>query len=151
MEAVVRERKATFHAFSISLHTTAPRQFLDITDSISDYIRVSAIEQGIATIVSQHTTAAIVVNEHEPELLKDLDGFLLGLAPKEREYAHNAVPCLPGEYPNGHSHCQALLLNASASVPIADGALILGRYQRIFLVELDRARARSVSVAILSL
>ena len=102
-----------------------------------------------AATLSQHTTAAIVVNEHEPELLKDLDAFLGEVAPEHHTYAHNAVPCGPGEGPNGHAHCQALLLNTSATLPIVNGSPMLGRYQRIFLVELDHARPRRVTVALL--
>lgn len=149
MESPVMPRAACFHSFTIFLQTEYARQFIDITDTIIDRIAESGIRDGLAVIASQHTTASIVVNEHEPELLKDLTGFLAALAPEEHDYSHNAVPCLPGERPNGHAHCQALLLNSSATVPIVDGCATLGRYQRIFLVELDCARPRRVSVALL--
>ncbi len=49
--------------------------------------------------------------------------------------------------PNAHSHCQHLLLNASESVPVLDGKLMLGRWQRLFLVELDRPRPRNIVVS----
>ena len=51
-----------------------------------------------------------------------------------------------GEQPNGHSHCQQLLLGASEAVPILGGQLMFGQWQRIFLVELDHARDREVVV-----
>jgi secondary thiamine-phosphate synthase enzyme len=44
------------------------------------------------------------------------------------------------ESPNGHAHCQQLMLGASETVPVADGELLLGAWQRIFLVELDGPR-----------
>jgi len=50
---------------------------------------------------------------------------------------------------NGHSHCRALLLGSSACLNVIDGRLLLGRWQRVFLVELDGPRARDVSVLIL--
>jgi len=100
-------------------------------------------------VTSQHTTASIVVNEHEPELLKDLSRLLGEIAPAASTYAHNGVPCGPNESANGHSHCQALLLSTSASIPITGGTLALGRYQRIFLVELDCPRPRRVTVMLL--
>jgi thiamine phosphate synthase YjbQ (UPF0047 family) len=56
---------------------------------------------------------------------------------------------LPGERPDGHAHCQALLLGPSASLNYADGQLQLGRGQRVFLVELDGPRAREVSVLVM--
>ena len=46
------------------------------------------------------------------------------------------------ESPNGHSHCMQLMLGASESVPVQDGELQLGTWQRIFLVELDGPRPR---------
>lgn len=149
MEIPVISRPACVDAFTLVLDTAAPRQFIDITGRILDRLTQSGVRDGLVVVASQHTTAAIVVNEHEPLLLEDLDGFLQGLAPQHSDYAHNAVPCLPGEQPNGHAHCQALLLNASAVIPIANGELILGRYQRVFLVELDCARRRRVTVLLL--
>lgn len=141
--------QAAFCAFDISVETTAPRTFTDITDDVEQAVQAAGIESGLALVASRHTTASIVVNEHEPELLKDLDAFLHGLAPTSADYHHNAVPCLPGEGPNAHAHCQALLLNASVTIPVVHGRLSLGRWQRIFLVELDCARSRRVSVSVL--
>lgn len=138
-------------ASRLSFRTGRARQFIDITDAVWNQIQEAGIRQGVAIVTSRHTTAAIVVNEHEPELLKDLDRLLRELAPEDRSYAHNAVPGEVGEYPNGHAHCQALLLNASATIPIIDGQAALGRYQRIFLVELDRARERQVTVTALGM
>ena len=45
-----------------------------------------------------------------------------------------------GEPPNGHSHCQHLLLGSSETIPIANGFLALGQWQRIFVVELDESK-----------
>jgi len=149
MESSVISAQAGFTVAHISVQTQHARQFVDITDEVRSRIAGSSIREGIAVVSSRHTTAAIVVNEHEPELLKDLDRLLNELAPDGHAYAHDAVPCGPDEYPNGHAHCQALLLNTSASIPIPSGDLHLGRYQRIFLVELDQARARHVTLVVL--
>ena len=46
------------------------------------------------------------------------------------------------ESPNGHAHCQQIMLGTSESIPVADGELLLGTWQRIFLVELDGPRAQ---------
>jgi secondary thiamine-phosphate synthase enzyme len=149
METPVATRSACFSSSVLSLHTSRSHDFVDITDHVSECVADSEVRDGLVVVMSQHTTAGIAVNEHEPELLKDLDGFLHEMAPRDRDYHHNEVPCEPGEYPNGHSHCQALLLSASASIPIAAGRPMLGRYQRIFLVELDRPRPRRVVVTVL--
>jgi thiamine phosphate synthase YjbQ (UPF0047 family) len=57
--------------------------------------------------------------------------------------------CVIGEPPNGHSHCRALLLGAPAALNVADGHLQLGRWQRVFPVELDGPRTRDVSLLVL--
>jgi secondary thiamine-phosphate synthase enzyme len=149
METVAAAPQTAFAASSIAIQTRYPREFVDITDQVMHRVEASGIEYGFALIASTHTTASVLVNEHEPELLKDMDRFLLEMAPPGHDYAHNGAPCGPGEQPNGHAHCQALLLNTSVTIPIVAGDLSLGRYQRIFLVELDCPRPRQVTVALM--
>lgn len=138
-----------FSCARLSIRTDGARRFVDLTDEIGQRVTDSGMSSGLAVITSMHTTASLVINEHEPELLKDLDGFLDRLAPRERAYAHNDVPAGPGEQPNGHSHCQALLLHVSITLPVVEGRLAIGRYQRIFLVELDCSRPREIAVSLL--
>ena len=95
--------------------------------------------------------AAIKINEHEPELLKDMESMLKRLAPPDAAYFHNnfyvrTVNMEEEECPNGHSHCQHLFLGASETIPVQDGQMLLGKWQSIFLVELDHARRRLVLV-----
>lgn len=138
-----------FASSRIAIRTTGPRQFFDLTDEVRARIADSGVRAGLAVVTSLHTTASLLINEHEPELLKDLDELLLRLAPETGNYLHNDVPCGPGEGPNGHAHCQSLLLQTSVTLPILEGRPVLGRYQRIFLVELDCSRPRQVAVTIL--
>ena len=75
------------------------------------------------------------------------------MAPRDAPYRHDdmdvrEVNLAVGERPNGHAHCHALLLGSSASLNLADGRLQLGRWQRVFLVELDGPRPREVSVLV---
>lgn len=149
METQVLAPQIGFVSSHIAIQTTGARHFVDLTDDVQQRIMESGLRSGLVVVTSLHTTASLLLNEHEPELLKDLDDFLSRLAPEESGYAHNAVPCLPGERPNGHAHCQALLLQASLTLPFVDGRLILGRYQRIFLIELDCPRPRRVTVSML--
>ena len=142
--------------WSDSLSVTADRapQFLDITPTVQDYVNRSGITNGIVVVYSRHTTAAIKINEHEPELLNDMEGFLSRLSPADAAYFHNdfevrTVNMEEDECPNGHAHCQHLVLSSSETIPIVDGLLGLGVYQRVFLVELDRPRPRMVTVQII--
>jgi secondary thiamine-phosphate synthase enzyme len=141
---------------TLSYITSEAPQFIDITDDVEDAVNRAGIENGIAVVFSLHTTAAIKINECEPELIKDMSRFLAEVAPLDREYCHNnfdvrTVNMEEDECPNAHSHCQHLLLSASETIPIVNAQLLLGRWQRIFLVELDRPKDRRVSVQILGL
>jgi secondary thiamine-phosphate synthase enzyme len=142
---------ATYRHTRIRVATQHPTEFIDLTRQVEALVAQAAMQAGLVNIQSLHTTAAIVVNEHEPLLLDDFATQLERAAPRHGPYRHDdahlrAVNFLPGERPNGHSHCRALLLCPSASLNIAHGRVQLGRWQRIFLAELDGPRTREVSV-----
>jgi secondary thiamine-phosphate synthase enzyme len=133
------------------LTTRHPTEFIDLTDRIQEFVAASGLEFGMLNVQSLHTTTAIVLNEHEPLLLSDFSTLLGRAAPFRFLYRHDnlserTVNVEPGERANGHAHCRALLLGASAALNVAEGRLQLGRWQRIFLVELDGPRDREVSV-----
>lgn len=130
-------------------------EFVDITAEVQKATSESHIENGLVLIYAKHTTAAIKINEYEAGLLEDFKDFLKKIVPSEIYYRHNDFRIRvfkPGEdeseCPNGHSHCQHLLLGASETVPLIKGKLALGRWQRIFLVELCEPRKREVCVQI---
>ena len=138
-----------FLSQTFNIRTEKGPQFVDITDRVADVARQSGISNGFAVVFSRHTTAAIRINEYEPALLADMERMLEQIAPSRAEYKHNEFAhafSYNGERPNGHSHCQHLLLGASENVPIVDGRLIVGQWQRIFLIELDHGRNREVVI-----
>lgn len=133
--------------------TTAP-EFIDITEDASEIVAATSIRVGWMSIFSQHTTAAIKLNENEPFLISDMVRMLCHLAPANALYEHNdfsrrTMNVQDDEFPNGHAHCQHLLLGSSETIPIKDGQIALGTWQRIFLIELDRPRTRRVHVGVL--
>ena len=135
---------------TITVRTSRGPQFVDITDRVAAIAREASLQNGFAIVFSRHTTAAIRINENEPMLIQDMEQFLEKVAPAQAYYNHNdSAHSLEPEReggPNGHSHCQQLLLGASEAVPIAQGDLVLGQWQRLFLVELDRGREREIVV-----
>ncbi len=138
----------------IEIQTSKAPEFIDITDQVASIVRDSTVRDGCVVVFSRHTTAALKINENEPQLIKDMEAFLERLASKDGHYYHNDFSLRNGgptedECPNGHAHCQHLLLGASETVPIVGGLLALGSWQRIFLVELDRPRPREVVVQVL--
>jgi secondary thiamine-phosphate synthase enzyme len=140
--------------YNIAIDTTKAPEFVDITDKVSEFINDSQILSGFAVVYSKHTTAAIKINENEPLLLQDMEEFLEQMASRNATYRHNdfsirTVNMTKDECPNGHAHCQHLLLGTSENIPIINGNLQLGRWQRIFLMELDMPRPREVLVQVL--
>ena len=137
----------------VVVETTRAPQFIDITAQVEEQVRASGISNGLVCVYSKHTTAAIKINENEPLLIKDMERFLCNLAPVNAYYGHNdftirTVNMTEDECPNGHAHCQHLLMSTSETLPIIDGELQFGTWQRLFLVELDRPRSREVLVQV---
>jgi secondary thiamine-phosphate synthase enzyme len=151
--ACTKTRFAVFHQ-AIHLQTEAGLQFIDLTEAIRAIVAQAGVEYGIVNIQTRHTTTAMIVNEHEPLLLEDIRRVLARVVPQHDYYWHNdfairTVNMTPDEWPNGHAHCQALFLSSSVTVNILQGELQLGRWQRIFFIELDHARPRTVSVMVM--
>lgn len=140
-----------FRHARICVVSSNPTEFVDLTEQIDALVTDGGVHTGLIHVQSLHTTTAIVVNEHEPLLLADFAALLASAAPVDASYQHDdmrarTVNVAPGERPNGHAHCRALLLGSSVSLNIAGGRIQLGRWQRIFLVELDGPRPREVSI-----
>lgn len=138
-------------AETLEYQTSHQLEFIDITADVQNVVARSGVQYGQVTIFSQHTTAAIVLNEHEPLLLNDMARVLARFAPAGNYYEHNdfskrTVNMTDEECANGHAHCQHLLLGASEHVPIHEGAAVLGQWSSLFLIELDHARQRQVFV-----
>ncbi|MFN7181489.1 MAG: YjbQ family protein, partial [Planctomycetota bacterium] len=96
------------------------------------------------------------INENEPLLIEALGRFLNNLAPVDDNYKHNdfsirTVNMCNDECKNGHAHCQQTLMGTSELLPIKDGQLVLGTWQRVLLIEMDRARERKVLVEVMGI
>ncbi len=122
----------------IRLDTTGPMELVDLTDRIREFVRDSGLRNGLINALTRHTTSAIRIGEAEAGLFQDSLEFLARLAPPGNGYRHDREP-VDGRR-NAHAHLAALLLGASEAVPVVDGALQLGSWQRIFFVELDGPR-----------
>jgi secondary thiamine-phosphate synthase enzyme len=133
------------------LETTRRGQFVDLTDDLLDLVERSGISSGMALVYSPHTTCAVVVNERESGFIEDFNDFLERLAPSEgSHYRHDDHDADAVEPANGHSHVRSALLSSSSqAIPVVDGRPMLGRYQRVFLCELDRARPRKVFLQVI--
>ena len=129
-----------------------------MTDDVRSAVERAEIVNGMALVYSPHTTCAIVINEKESGFIEDFADLLAELAPSEdRYYRHDDLSIRTegieedtADFPNGHSHCRAGLLSSSSqAIPIVDGKLMLGQWQRVFFCELDRARPRKILIQVI--
>src|SRR5688572_22754967 len=155
MSAVVEAPLASRqHYVTISVVTREHTEFIDLTPPLVALVQSLGVREGILTVQTRHTTTGVMINEHEPLLLADLKAMFERLVPagpyEHDDFERRTVNLTPDERVNGHAHCRAALLRTSESVPIVDGALTLGRWQRVFLVEFDGPRRREVSVALVA-
>ncbi len=132
------------------LRTAGGLTVTDITGEVQDIVRQSGIQDGICSVYSPHTTCSVRVNEWERGFLEDFAVLLKRLVPTEHYYAHDDwdrrtenVCEEDMEIGNGHAHCMSMLLGpAGESIPVRDGELALGQWQRVLFLELDRERDR---------
>jgi len=143
-------------AWSCALEVRAPgaMHFVDLTERLAACVARSGIEHGLVNLQCLHTSAALLLNENEPLLHEDFRALLERWAPRGAGWQHDrfdvrTVNLAPGERPNGHAHARALLLRSTECLNVVGGRLELGRWQRVFLVECDEARDRTVSVLVL--
>lgn len=140
----------------VRLVTERAFHVIDVTDHCDALLTDSQAQHGTLTVYSPHTTCAVKINERETCFLEDLRLFMDDLVPGQAYYRHNdfeirdpaTLATDPADEPfNGHSHIQQMLIgSASESVPIIDGQLGLGRWQRIMFIELDRSRPRRIQL-----
>jgi len=139
----------TFQSES-QLRTAGGLTVTDITEEVRDLVRQSGIQDGICSVYSPHTTCSVRVNEWERGFLEDFAVLLKRLVPTEHYYAHDDwdrrtenVCEEDMQIGNGHAHCMSMLLGpAGESIPVNDGELALGQWQRVLFLELDRERDR---------
>ena len=129
----------------ITLSTSGHGDMHDLTAEVQRRVQASGVTTGIVHLFNIGSTAALGTIEFEPGLQEDLPNILDKLMPPSRDYGHERA----WHDGNGHSHLQATLLGPSLTVPVCDGALLLGTWQQIIHLECDvKPRHRTISVTI---
>jgi secondary thiamine-phosphate synthase enzyme len=140
---------------TIETKSTSQIEFIDITDKVDEIINNSGIRDGQVLIFSPHTSASIVINHNEPMLIQDFMRILYRLVPVSDRYSHDLFEIgrtkSSDGRSNGHSHCKAMILGVSETVPIEKGKMLLTEKQNIFLAEMDGARTREIVVQVIGL
>ena len=128
---------------TIAISTKGQGDAHDLTQQIADAVTQSGLQAGIVTAFVVGSTAAMTTIEFEPGAVADLNRLFDQLAPRAADYRHH----LRWGDDNGSSHVRAALLGPSLTIPIVGGALALGTWQQIMLIEFDtRPRKREVVV-----
>jgi secondary thiamine-phosphate synthase enzyme len=130
-------------------NTPKRRQFIHITKEVEQVVRESKVKEGFVLVSAMHITAGVFVNDNEEGFLYDLEKFLERLAPYGKhpdgeEYRHH----LSGE-DNGDAHLKNILVHHQVIIPITDGKLDLGPWQRIFYAEFDGQRNKKLIIKII--
>lgn len=114
----------------------------EITDEVARALTKSGLGQGIATVFCQHTSCSLVLMENaDPSARRDLEAWLDRLVPADDPHFTHTLEGAD-DMP---SHIKMALTRTSETVPFADGQLLLGTWQGIFLWEHRRAaHTRSV-------
>eukprot|EP00960_Hanusia_phi_P042300 755416-Hanusia_phi.AAC.2 len=147
----------------------------DITPQIKELIKECGMREGFVNVISRHTTTAVMINEYESRLIKDLQSYFLKIAPPDDKYLHNEIHLRPeteedkrrvlqnnwdindpnvleawrSQEPfNAHSHLLSMMLGNSESIPVSDGKLAIGQWQSVMLVDLDGPRTRTVGIQV---
>jgi len=129
----------------IIIATTGHRHMQDITNEVTDIIRKSLIQVGIAHIFNVGSTGTVGTIEFEPGLERDMPEILDKLIPPGRHYGHEQT----WHDGNAHSHLQATWMGPELTVPVRNGLPVLGTWQQIFHLECDiKPRQRTIVVTV---
>ncbi|MFH0765489.1 MAG: secondary thiamine-phosphate synthase enzyme YjbQ [Calditrichota bacterium] len=126
-----------------TFNTQRRREFINITDYVSEAVRESGINEGMVLVSAMHITAGVWVNDAEDGLLADIENWLDKLAPPA-DYRHHRT----GET-NGDAHLKNLLVHHQVILPITNSRLDLGPWQQVYYAEFDGKRPKRLIVKVM--
>src|SRR5262249_26833898 len=125
---------------TIELETHAAREVVDITSRVEAL--VSGATGGSCHLFLRHTTAGLMIVTSEKDVPEDIMDILGTLTP-ERAYRHDSAARLA-------AHFLSALVGPSVHVPVRDGRLALGEFQKIVLMEFEGPRRREIELRMLA-
>lgn len=127
------------------INTRGFTDIIDITKNVQNSVYRHSLQNASVLVYVAGSTVSITNIEFEPGLLVDLPEALEKIAPAGAEYHHDAT----WHDGNGYAHIRASIVGNSTTVPLIDGALQLGTWQQIVLIDFDnKSRNRTVYVQI---
>jgi secondary thiamine-phosphate synthase enzyme len=132
----------TTYTRKVYLNTKKREECKDITSEVQRIVGESGVETGLCHVYSRHTTAGIMINEgHDPDVAEDLMNHLRQQVPQREDFKHAEG--------NSDAHIKMALVGSNQMLPLENGSLQLGTWQRIFFCEFDGPRDRRVSVMVM--
>jgi secondary thiamine-phosphate synthase enzyme len=128
----------------LTMRTSKPRQYVNITGEVEQALAAAGIEEGLILVSAMHITAGVYVNDAEDGLIQDLDEWLERLAPTRPDYRHHRT----GET-NADAHLKSLLIHHEVIVPVTKGRLDLGPWQQIYYAEFDGQRPKRIVLKVM--
>jgi secondary thiamine-phosphate synthase enzyme len=126
----------------LTVRSRKREELVEFTEKVQQQLTASGQSEGIVVLYVQHTTAGLTVNENaDPDVPRDMLHALRTLIPQHGMGFHH------GEE-NSDAHIKASLVGPTVTIPFADGKLLLGRWQGIFLCEFDGGRERKIIMMI---
>lgn len=135
---------------TLTYSTTQYQQYLLITADVERSVADSGIRNGVAFVITRHTTTGIGVNEALECLESDIDDMLERAVPEGHPYAHARMLHSYGSTAgNPVGHLRAHLTGNHCVFPVSDGEIIRGDAQDIYLFEFDGPSMRNVTVTVM--
>lgn len=123
----------------LNVRTSAREELVDITGEVRRMVRDAGIADGLVHLQSLHTTCALTVNEgHDPDVAADIVRFVRRLVPRDGGFDHSEG--------NSDSHIKTSFFGPGLTLPVENGDILLGTWQRVFLAEWDGPRRRTIAV-----
>ncbi len=132
------------HTAYMTFNTSKRREYINITQNVSEELQKSNIKEGMALVSAMHITAGVYVNDAESGFQEDMDNMLEEIAPFGPNYNHHRT----GE-DNGDAHLKSIVMGNQVVLPITEGKLDLGPWQQIYYAEFDGRRPKRLIMKII--
>ena len=135
-------------AETLTVDTDERIQLIDLTDQLMPLVRKFGVKEGVVNLSSMHTTCTVFINEFQRALMTDVKRFLEHIVTDD-DWLHDDPEHSDCDRANADSHLRALLLGHALTLQISGGEVVLGKWQRILMAELDGPRPRSLRLQVM--
>lgn len=144
LDCHTNEGTAKVFSKTVTIKTHERTELVNLTDRIREFAEATEIQDGYIQVSSLHTTAGIFINEWQDALLSDVKTMIESMVPRDSYYRHNDPEHSDCDRHNADSHLRNVVVGYSLAIPIAEGKLVLGRWQSVILAEFDGPNQRKV-------